>query len=145
MGNIATTAAMTALQMIQTRQQAKAKNSAATAKAQSQVQQIQRAQEIRERQRREKLRQNLARQRARFGASGTGGSGSADAVLRGLSKETDRIISDERSLNAFPINRINSGLQQRTRRNLLEASSAQRRGAFSLLGKGLNLISLLER
>jgi hypothetical protein len=129
--------------MIASQRNARATNAAATAEAQSRTQQIQQTQMIGERRKREQLRLNLARQRARFGATGIGRGGSADAVLRGLTNETDRIIAEERSLNAFPINRINAGLRQ-TRRNLLEASSARRRKAFLTLGQDLSGISLLE-
>lgn len=145
MGNFAVTAAMTALTMIQQKQQARAQNAAAAAVAQSQTQQIRRAQEIRERQRREQLRRGLASQRALFGAQGIGRGGSAGAVLKGLSDETERRIGDERSLNDLRIGDINFGLEQRRRRSLLELSSARNRAAFNLLGKGLNSISLLER
>lgn len=145
MGSFAATAAMTALQMIQAKQQAKAQNAAAAATAQSQIQQNQRAQAIRERQRRERLRQTLASQRARFGARSIGGGGSANAVLQGLTKNTESAIADERSLNAFPINRINTNLELRRQRNLLEASDAQRRSVFNLLSKGYGAFSLLER
>lgn len=135
----------TGADVIVSRRNARTANAAASADAQSRIQQIQQSQAIRDRQRREQLRQNLAKQRARFGANGIGRSGSADALLRGLTNETERLIADERNLNTFPIHRINSGLQQQRRRNLLEASTVQRRAAFNLLGKGLNSISLLER
>ncbi len=144
MGQLAATAAMTALQLVQQRQQAKAQNAAATAQAQSQVRQIQRRQEIRDRQRREQLKRSLATLRARFASRGVGRGGSAQAVLDGLAKETDQDSADERSLNAFPIGRINDALDIRRRRNLLEASTTRRRLAFDLLGRGLNQISLLE-
>ncbi len=144
MGTFAATAAMTALSMTQARQQAKAQNAAASAQAQSQIQQIRRQQEIRDRQRREQLKRSLATQRARFASSGVGRGGSAQAVLDGLAKETDQVISDERSLNAFPIGRINSALDRRRRSNLLNASEARRRLAFDLLGRGFKQISLLD-
>ncbi len=144
MGQFAATAATTAFQMIRARQQAKAQNAASTAQAQSQIQQIQRRQEIRDRQRREQLKRLLATQRARFASRGVGRGGSARAVLDGLANETDQVIADERSLNAFPIGRINSALDQRRRSNLLKASEARRRLAFDLLGRGFKNISLLE-
>ena len=144
MGTFAATAAMTALQLVQQRQQAKAQNAASAAQAQSQIQQIQRRQEIRGRQRREQLKRLLATQRARFASRGVGRGGSARAVLDGLAKETDQDIADERSLNAFPIGRINEALDQRRRRNLLEASTTRRRLAFDLLGRGFKSFSLLE-
>lgn len=145
MAQIAATAAITAIQMIQAKQQAKAQNVAADAAAQSQNLQIQRQQEIRERQRRDLLKRTLASQRAGFAARGIGGGGSANAVLQGLEKDTENTIAEERSLNAFPIDRINTSLSQTRRRNLLEASDIRRRGAFNLLGKGLNAFSLFDR
>ena len=135
----------TGIGLIQQRQQARAQNAAAAAAAQSQTQQIRRAQEIRERQRREQLRRALASQRASFGAQGIGRGGSADAVLKGLSDDTERRIGDQRSLNDLRIGNINFALEQRRRRNLLELSSTPNRAAFNLLGKGLETFSLLER
>ena len=144
MGPFAATAATAAFQMIQARQQAKAQNAVAAAQAQSQVQQIQRRQEIRDRQRREQLKRTLATQRARFASRGVGRGGSAQAVLDGLAKETDQVIAEERSLNAFPIGRINEALDKRRRSNLLEASDIRRRLAFDLLGRGFKQFSLLD-
>lgn len=147
MGDFASaiTILQTGIGLIQQRQQARVQNAAAAAAAQSQTQQIRRAQEIRERQRREQLRRALASQRASFGAQGIGRGGSADAVLKGLSEETEKRIGDERSLNDLRIGGINFTLEQRRRRNLLDLSSARNRAAFNLLGKGLQSFSLLER
>ncbi|MBC8337137.1 MAG: hypothetical protein H8E39_00460 [Alphaproteobacteria bacterium] len=123
---------------------ANAANAAASAEAQSRIQQIQQAQQIRDSQKRERLRKTLAQQRSRFGARGIGRGGSADAVLRGLTNETERNIADQRGLNALSINDIQGDLQQRRQQNLLEASTRQRRAAFSLMKKGLGHIPLLE-
>ena len=145
MSALAATAVTTAFQLVQQRQQAKAQNAAARAQADSQTQQIQQAQKIRERQRRDQLRRVLAAQRAQFGARGLSRGGSADAVLKGLALDTERTIQDDRGLNDLRIADINRSLDLRRRRNLLELSSARRRSAFDLFGRGLKSISLLER
>ena len=116
MGGIDPATAMLVLQtgssLIKQRQQVRAQNAGAEAAAQSQVQQIRRAQEIRERERRERLRRALATQRAQFGSQGLGRGGSAEAVLKGLATDTDRVIQDDRSLNALRIGDINRTLDQ---------------------------------
>jgi len=148
MGGLTSTAVLSVLQsgigLVQARNQARAQNAAADAAAQSQVQLIQRSQEIGERERRERLRRVLASQRAQFGAQGIGGGGSADAVLQGFTKDTDRAIDDDRSLDALRIGSIDRALAERRRRNLLEASRAQTRVVFGQLGRTLGGLSLLE-
>ncbi|MDA0304932.1 MAG: hypothetical protein O3B76_01410 [Proteobacteria bacterium] len=144
MGQFAALAATTALQQIQARQQAKAQNAAAQTAANFQTQQIGRAQEIRERQRRDLLGRNLATQRARFASRGIAGGGSVDALLRGLSKETDQAINDDRFSSDLRIGNINNTFENTRRRNLLELSDIRQRAAFNLLGKGLNGLNLLK-
>jgi len=144
MGQFAALAATTALQQIQARQQAKAQNAAAQSAASSQTQQIGRAQEIREQQRRDLLGRNLATQRARFASRGIAGGGSVDALLRGLSKETDQAIADDRFSSDLRIGNINNAFDNTRRRNLLELSGSRQRTAFNLLGKGLNGLNLLK-
>jgi len=144
MAQFAVLAATTALQQIQARQQAKAQNAAAQSAANFQTQQIGRAQEIRERQRRDLLGRNLASQRARFASRGIAGGGSVDALLRGLSKETDQAVADDRFSSDLRIGNINNTFENTRRRNLLELSDIRQRAAFNLLGKGLNGLNLLK-
>ncbi len=144
MGQFAALAATTALQQIQANQQAKAQNAAAQSAVNRQTQQIERAQEIRERQRRDLLRRNLATQRARFASRGIAGGGSVDALLRGLSKETDQAVADDRFSSDLRIGTISNTFENTRRRNLLELSDIRQRAAFNLLGKGLNGLNLLK-
>lgn len=149
MGGFESTIALAALQtgmnLVQAKQQARAQNAAAQASAQFQMQQAQQQQAIRERERRERLRQTLASQRAQFGAQGLGGGGSADAVLKGLADETERTIQDDRDLLSLSFEGLNSQLEQRRRRNLLDLSDYRRRTAFGALQRGLGgLTSLLD-
>jgi len=74
------TAAMSAMQLGMDMAQQNAAQAQAKAEAQAQTQQIQQTQAIQSRERQEQLRRALATQRARFGAQGIGGDGSAAAV-----------------------------------------------------------------
>lgn len=142
---IAMAALQTGMNMVQAKQQARAQNAAAEASAQFQMQQAQQQQAIRERDRRERLRQALASQRAQFGAQGLGGGGSADAVLKGLTDETERAIQDDRDLMSLSLEALNNRLEQQRRRNLLDLSDYRRRAAFGALQRGLGgFKSLLE-
>lgn len=151
MGSLTPTIVMTALQtgsqLIQARSQARAQNAAAASAAQFQRQQVQQSQAIRERERRERLRRALASQRAEFGARGigAGAGGSADAVLKGLSKDTERAIRDDRGRLDLSLGAIDRQLELRRRRNLLELSDLRRRSAFGVLQRGAGtLMSLLD-
>lgn len=111
--------------------------------ANARIAQVRKTEAIEERRRRERLRQALATQRARFGAQGLAGGGSADAVLGGLTADTDRDIGDSRALTAMRIDDINRSLAQSRRRNLLETNQKLALGAFREAAPYLNL--LLER
>ncbi len=146
---IAMAALQTGLQLVQARQQARADNAAAASAAQFQRQQAEQAQAIRERDRRERLRRTLASQRAQFGAHGVGGGigsgGSAEAVLQGLTNDTERAIADDRERLGLTFAALQHDVEERRRRNLLELSTARRRLAFRALERGLGgFTSLLE-
>jgi len=117
MGGLPETAALfaikTGIELVQAKQQARAQNAAAESAAQFQRQQAEQAQAIRERDRRERLRRVLASQRAQFGAQGIGGGGSADAVLTGLTNETERAIQDERERLGLSFEALDRDLAER--------------------------------
>ncbi len=120
-------------------------NAALAANRQAELRQRQKIQDIDARRRRERLRQVMAAQRARFGAQGvSASSGSAGAVLRGLSDRADREGQDANGLEAFRISGINERYDRQRRRNLLEASGARKRTAFDLLRQGMRTIPLIE-
>ncbi len=120
-------------------------NAALAGRRQAELQQRQRAMDIDARRRRERLRQVMAAQRARFGAQGVAASsGSAGAVLRGLSDRANREGQDANKLEAFRAGGINERYDRQRRKNLLEASGARKRMAFDLLRQGMRTIPLIE-
>ena len=132
-------AASTALSMQQARSQAKAENSAAQTQANVQARQIRESQAIEERRRQEQLIRNLAAQRARAGAAGIGGAGgSSEALLQGLSNETERDLNDVRRTNLLQIDDVYGNLAHTRKRNLLDARYSQLNSMLSLANKGYN-------
>lgn len=120
-------------------------NAALAANRQAELQQRQRAMDIDARRRRERLRQVTAAQRARFGAQGVSvSSGSAGAVIRGLTRRANREGQDANELEALRVGGINDRYDRRKRKNLLEASSARKRMAFDLLRQGIRTVPLIE-
>lgn len=134
----AISAMSTAIGMQQARSQTKARNRAAQARADAQVKQLKTSQQIEERRRKEGLKRNLATQRARFGASGVGGvGGSSDALLRGLSDQTEREIKDRNRLNLLQTNSIYTNLANSKRLNLLESNRKIGSSLFGLAEQGV--------
>lgn len=125
-------AGSTALDIQKARSQAKAANAAAQAQVDARARQIREGQAIEERRRQEHLIRALAAQRARAGAAGVGGAGgSVDALLRGLSRATERDLDDAHRMNLLEIDDLHGTLARTRKRNLLDA----RYGALgSLLG-----------
>ncbi|HEC91308.1 MAG TPA: hypothetical protein ENI55_06545 [Alphaproteobacteria bacterium] len=120
-------------------------NAALAGRRQAELRQRRQMQEIDARSRRERLRQAMAAQRARFGAQGvSASSGSAGAVLRGLSERSNRAGQDANKLEAFRVGGINERYNMQRRRNLLEASGARKRLAFDLLRQGMRTIPLIK-
>lgn len=67
------------------------------------------------------LRRSVARQRARFGASGTGSSsGSSQAVLLGLVNETEEERLERERLDSLKKNALDQDIEQQRRTNVLE-------------------------
>jgi hypothetical protein len=78
-----------------------------------------------EAERREALRRAVARQRARFGASGLDASasgGSAEAVLLGLVRESEEGAASDAALDALRLAALDQNLSQRASLNLLQAT-----------------------
>lgn len=135
-------AASTAVSMQQAQSQAKAANAAAKAQADAQTRQIRAGQAIEERRRQEQLIRNLATQRARAGAAGIAGAGgSSEALLQGLSNETERDLNDTRRLNLLKIDDIYSDLGHTRRRNLLAARNSQVNSLLNMADKGYGIYS----
>jgi hypothetical protein len=145
MGGMLPTAAMSVVQFGMDRAQQNAARAEAKADARAQTRQVQQTQEIQSRERRDQLRRALATQRARFGAQGiAAGGGSAEAALAGLQAEAARDEQDAASLGNLRIDRINEQFGQQRRRNLLDASQARYRSAFSLMQRNLRSVPLLD-
>ena len=102
-----------------------------------------------EEQRREQedlLRRRLAAQRARAGAAGVGGSGSAGAVLRGLVEEAQAEEQFRTATSNRQIADIRRDASRQRRNNLLDLAGGAGTGAASLLGRSSGrLFSLLDR
>ncbi|MCC7168126.1 MAG: hypothetical protein IT565_11215 [Rhodospirillales bacterium] len=126
------------------RQQQAAANqqlAAQQAEAQARVQQLQQAQEIDSQRRQRMLKEQLAAQRARFGASGIdpGGGGSARAILLGMVDDAEEEDQQARKMSGMRVDSINQGLEFARQRNLLADSQAQARNNLGLLQSGLGL------
>ena len=76
---------------------------------QEQIAEINRRRVTQEREKKEDLRRKQAQMRARYGASGLLNSGSADAVLNTLRKETEQSIANTNASDQYRI----SGLAQK--------------------------------
>ena len=113
-------------------------------RAQQQIDRVARDQENEEQRRHEALRRSLAAQRTRFAAQGVSQGGSANAVLQGLSSDVDEEDRRSRELARAKVDEINTNLRLAKRRNLLETTQPNRRGAFSLIQQGLRQNSLLR-
>ena len=119
------------LGIAQKHQQARAEDAHVQTQAAAQSRQIELNRAIEERRRAEHLRQAQARQRARFGALGVGGDGSAAAVLDGLAATAARESRDSNTLFDERLQSINENYASRPRRNLLAESSLDLLGQLS--------------
>jgi hypothetical protein len=97
------------------------------------------------RQQQEELRRRLAIQRARAGAAGVGGGGSADAVLRGLIEEADATEQARTAASSLRISDIRRSAGRSRRSNLLDLAGGAGSSAASALGRSSGrLISLID-
>lgn len=137
-------AAMFALDLVKQQADARMQEKAARAQADYGTAQLRSAQAVRDRQRAENLKRVLATQRARFGAQGVGGGGSAQAVLDGLGLASDRDRADDAASLDARVADINDGVNALKRRNLLERRSLVNNRIFGELRKNLPTFSLLD-
>ena len=97
------------------------------------------------RQQQETLRRRLAAQRARAGAAGIGGGGSADAVLRGLVEEAEASEQARSAASNRQISNIRRSASRSRRNSLLDLAGGTGSSALSLLGRRSgSLTSLLD-
>jgi len=135
------TVAMAALGAVQSHQRYRAQNTAINARQQVEASRQAQARQIRERDMRGRLASLQATQRARFGAAGIGGGGSANAVMNGLAKATEQSIQDGRAGDRLRLQGSTASAQKSRRLNLIDYRQSQIR---RLPGPGTGL-SLLER
>lgn len=135
MGSTAAMAVLSGLEfgldLMQKQRQARAEDARAQTQAAAQSRQVELNRQIEERRRDERLRQTQARQRARFGALGVGGDGSAAAVLDGLAAVSTREGRDTNALFDERLRSIDESYASRPRRNLLAESSLDLLGQLS--------------
>jgi len=97
-----------------------------------------------ERGRRAALKRAVARQRAAFGASGTGSSGgSAQAVLLGLFDESDDERAERERLDDLRQRSIDLGLTQQARTNTLQLTQLRDRQRYdnrTRIGRSLGIL-----
>jgi len=136
---VAANAGLTGLTQLGALQQQRSQAAIARARNDAERARLQRDFEVAERKRRSDLKRTLAQQRARFGASGTSSAGgSASAVLRGLQKQTDEASNDH-------LGSVRQQTASANRINLLEESSARKRGQFQAFQKSISpFVDLLE-
>lgn len=87
-----------------------------------------------EAERRDALRRAVARQRARFGASGldtSTGGGSAEAVLLGLLGESEAQAAERDALDALRLQAIDDNAAQKSSLNLLQATQLSQKNALN--------------
>ncbi len=146
MASFVPTAAMAAMQIGLDTVQRKASNADTRAAAQSELglksAQIRQEQAIDEQDRQERLRRALAVQRARFGAQGLSSTeGSAAATLGGLALAANRDSQQAESITSLRLDRLAEEQAWAGRKNLLQSAQAPYRSAFSLLSRGVSLLS----
>ena len=130
--------ALGVLGAVQNRQRQRAQNSALATRQQAEANQLLHARKINEHDKRKRLASLQAAQRARFGAAGIGRGGSADAVLDGLSRETEQSIRDGRATDRMRLQRNTEPVSRDRTFNLFDFQ-ANRPGVRN------RRVSLLER
>jgi hypothetical protein len=91
-----------------------------------------------ETERRAALRRAVARQRAQFGASGTGSDGgSAKAVLLGLFDESEEERAQRQTLDTLKTAAAEQGVSQQQRLNTLQLTQLRERNRLGRIGKTL--------
>lgn len=114
------TAVTTAVSMAQQQAQARAQQRAQQSAVNRQIAARQLEQQRREDNLREQSKRDQATARASFGARGVSSTGgSANAVLQGISADTDKAIAEGRQATEFSIDSLREGQRASARQNLL--------------------------
>ena len=118
------------------RAEAEAQNTAVA----QQLQQQALAAQIEERRRQEQLKRERAQRLARFGAQGIASdTGSAEAVLGGLTAESTRQGAENMRQRSLAMSSSLLDLADRNRLTLLRAAEAREKAAFGIAGAGTDL------
>jgi hypothetical protein len=99
-----------------------------------QIQALRQREEEDQRRRQEGLRRRLAAQRARAGAAGVATGGSSDAVLRGLTEETEAAQSASDQASAQRIQDLRQRASRSRRNSLLDLVGSATSSSLGLLG-----------
>lgn len=92
-----------------------------------------------ERKRRDALRRSVARQRASFGSQGISGDGSGEAILLGLTEESEAQKQAREELDNLRLAGINQDIEQQKRLNLIQRSQLQESQRINNIGNGFNV------
>lgn len=122
-----------AVGVVAAKKQASAANKQARAQAEYQNRLLQMQQAAKERDAKSALQKAQATQRARFGASGIGRGGSADALLQGMEIQTNRDLFDSRFKTSLGISQNNNSLNLLERRNSNKVKQ-------TIYNQGINLL-----
>lgn len=118
------------------RQAARRQSSEIDAERDREIQAIRQREAEDQREQRELLRRRLATQRARAAAAGVGGSGSAQAVLRGLVEEAEAEGRAREAETGRDIGDLRRSARRARRRNVLDLVGDTSRSSLRLLSSG---------
>ena len=114
----------------------------AMAKAENDKYQLRIEAEMADKSRRDALRRNMARQLAKFGASGTDAStGSGQAVLLGMFEESEADKKQRDELDALKASAIDRNMAQQQRVNTLQLTQLKEKDKYNRYTSGASLIN----
>lgn len=140
MGDPVTMAAIsTAIGTVQAQGQARAQQRAQQAAANRQIEAQRMQQERREKEIREQAKRDQATARASFGARGVSSAGgSANALLQGISSQTEESIADDRKSFDFGIESLRENQSAQQRQSLLQSRNSILNTVVGTAGKVLS-------
>jgi len=118
-------AVSSAVNTVQAQAQARAQQRAQQAAANRQIEAQRMQQERREKEMREQAKRDQASARAAFGARGVSSTGgSANALLQGISSQTEQSIADDRRLLDFDIESLRENQRAQQQQSLLQSRNS---------------------
>jgi len=132
-------AVSSAVGTIQSQAQARAQQRAQQAAANRQIQARQMEQQRREKDMREQAKRQQATARASFGARGVSSvGGSANALLQGITSDTEEAIADDRKLLDFSIESLRENQRAQQRQSLLQSRNSILNTVVGTAGKAVS-------